>query len=299
MKILLFGKNGQLGWELQRSLVPLGDLVALDADSKEFCGDFTNLEGIANTIRDIAPDVIVNAAAYTAVDKAESDQAVAHAINALAPALLAQEAKRLGACLVHYSTDYVFDGSGATPWKETDRVAPLSVYGKTKLEGDVAIQNAGGRYLIFRTSWIYAARGDNFAKTMLRLAQTRESLNVINDQVGAPTGADLLADLTAHCLLQLRLRPELSGVYHVAASGETTWYDYACFVIERARRDGVSVLVKEGAVKPIPTSDYPVPAARPRNSRLDTQKFRTAFQLYLPHWQQGMIRMLTEMAGTF
>jgi len=213
--------------------------------------------------------------------------------------LLAQEAKRLGACLMHYSTDYVFDGSGATPWKETDRVAPLSVYGKTKLEGDVAIQNAGVSYLIFRTSWIYAARGDNFAKTMLRLAQTRESLNVINDQVGAPTGADLLADLTAHCLLQLSQRPALSGVYHVVAGGETSWYDYACFVIAQARSNGAAGLVKEGAIKPIPSSDYPVPAARPKNSRLDTQKFRTTFQLYLPHWQQGMIRMLTEIAGNF
>jgi dTDP-4-dehydrorhamnose reductase len=201
MKILLFGKNGQVGWELQRSLAPLGEVIALDRHSTDYCGDLLNPAGLAQTVLAVRPDVIVNAVAYTAVDKAESDIANAHTINALAPAHVAQAAMQIGATVVHYSTDYVFDGSGNAPWAETDTPAPLSVYGASKLAGEQAIAASGARHLIFRTSWVYAARGGNFAKTMLRLAQEREALSVINDQIGAPTGADLLADITSprHC----------------------------------------------------------------------------------------------------
>jgi len=295
MRILLFGKNGQVGWELQRSLAPLGDLVALDADSQDFCGDFTNLEGIAQTIRAVAPDIIVNAAAHTAVDKAESEPKFVRAINALAPAALAQEAKRGNAWLIHYSTDYVFDGSGDRPWRETDPTAPLSVYGATKLEGEQLIRQAGCRHLIFRTSWVYGARGGNFAKTMLRLAQERDSLTVINDQIGAPTGADLLADITAHAIRTARQRPELSGLYHVVAAGETSWHGYASFVIEFARNAGIPLKVAPDAIRPVPSSAFPTPAKRPLNSRLDTTKLQSTFGLILPVWQNGVARMLTEI----
>ena len=295
MKILLFGKNGQLGWELQRSLAPLGELVALSTNSQEFCGDFADLEGIVATIRAIAPDVIVNAAAYTAVDKAESDVELATKVNALAPALLANEAKRLGAWLIHYSTDYVFDGSGQQFWQETDQTAPLSVYGKTKLAGEEAIRASECKHLIFRTSWVCAARGGNFAKTMLRLAQERDQLNVINDQFGAPTGAELLADVTAQCIPQALQRPEKAGVYHLAAVGVTTWYDYARFAIEFGRKNGLDIKVASDAIKPIPATAYPLPAPRPSNSRLNTDKLKATFNLTLPNWQVGVTRMLSEI----
>jgi dTDP-4-dehydrorhamnose reductase len=295
MKILLFGKNGQVGWELQRSLATLGDLVALDADSKELCGDFTDLEGLARTVRAVAPDMIVNAAAHTAVDKAESEPGLVRTINALAPGVLAQEANRIGAWLVHYSTDYVFDGSGEKPWLEMDATGPLSVYGATKLAGEQLIQQSGCRHLIFRTSWVYGARGGNFAKTMLRLARERDSLSVIDDQFGAPTGADLLADITAHAIRATRQRPELSGLYHLVAGGETSWHGYANFVIDYARRNGVVLKVASDATKPVPTSAFPTPAKRPHNSRMDTTKLQRTFDLHLPPWQSGVARMLTEI----
>lgn len=295
MKILLLGKNGQVGWELQRSLAPLGELVALGSQSQHYCGDMTNLEGIAKTVRDVAPDIIVNAAAHTAVDKAESEPDIAHAINTLAPSVLAQEAKRSGAWLIHFSTDYVFDGSGDRPWLEDDATSPLGVYGKTKLQGEGAIIAAGCKHLIFRTSWVYAARGNNFAKTMLKLAQTRDALNVINDQFGAPTGADLLADVTAHAIRVALQRPEVSGLYHLVASGETTWHEYANVVIDFARQAGVDVKVVAEAVQAVPTTAFPAPAMRPLNSRLDTRKLKSTFGLTLPHWQIGVKRMLTEV----
>jgi dTDP-4-dehydrorhamnose reductase len=295
MKILLLGKNGQVGWELQRSLVPLGELVALDHDSKELCGDFTYLEGLANTVRTIKPDVIVNAAAHTAVDKAESEAELVRTINARAPGVLAQEAQRANAWLVHYSTDYVFDGGGNKPWLETDATAPLSVYGATKLEGEQLIQRSGCKHLIFRTSWVYGARGGNFAKTMLRLARERDSLSVIDDQVGAPTGADLLADVTAHAIRAARQRPELSGLYHLVAGGETSWHGYASFVIDYARRAGISLKVAPDAIMPVPTSAFPTPAKRPHNSRMDTTKLRKTFDLNLPSWETGVERMLSEV----
>ena len=294
MKILLLGKNGQVGWELQRSLSSLGEVLALDSNSQDYCGDLNDLSGLADTVQRFSPDVIVNAAAYTAVDKAESDQAHAHRVNSQAPGVLAREAKKLNAVLVHYSTDYVFTGNGNKPWQETDPVAPLSVYGSTKLEGEKEILASGCSHLIFRTSWVYAARGNNFAKTMLRLARERDSLNVIDDQFGTPTGADLLADVTAHAIRALHQQPELSGIYHLAAGGETTWCRYARFVLEQALAAGVELNVAPQQVGAITTEAYPTPAKRPKNSRLNTQKLQMAFSLYLPDWQYGVARMLVE-----
>ena len=295
MKILLFGKNGQVGWELQRSLAPLGELVALDSHSQELCGDLTDLEGIARTVRSVAPDVIVNAAAHTAGDKAESEADLARTLNALAPGVLAQQAKQLGAWLIHYSTDYVFDGSGEQPWLETDATGPLSVYGSTKLEGEQLIERSGCRHLIFRTSWVYGARGGNFAKTMLRLARERDSLSVINDQFGAPTGAELLADVTAHAIRTARQRTDLSGLYHLSAGGVTSWHGYASFVLDFARQAGVPLKVAADAIKPVPTTAYPTPAKRPHNSRMDTAKLQHSFELNLPDWRTGVARMLSEV----
>jgi len=300
MKILLLGRGGQVGWELQRSLSVLGDVVALGSDAAHnpngLCGDLTDLDGLARTVEQVRPDVIVNAAAHTAVDKAESEPELARTINALAPAMLAQAATKIGAWLVHYSTDYVFDGSGTTPWKETDRTGPLSVYGQTKLEGEQAVASTP-KHLILRTSWVYATRGGNFAKTMLRLAGEREALTVINDQFGAPTSAELLADVTAHALRQLQDQPALAGLYHCIASGETTWHGYAQFVLGQAQALGLSLKAGPAQVAPTPTSSYPTPAKRPLNSRLDTGKLQAAFGLTLPHWQVGVARMLTEISG--
>lgn len=295
MNILLFGKGGQVGWELQRSLAVLGNVTALDHDSTDHCGDFSNPEGIAATVRALKPDVIVNAAAHTAVDKAESEPELARLLNATTPGVLAREAAALGAWLVHYSTDYVFDGSGTRPWVEADTPAPLSVYGRTKLEGEQLIQQSGAKHLILRTSWVYAARGGNFAKTMLRLAQERERLTVIDDQWGAPTGAELLADVTAHAIRHLQQRPQDAGLYHLVAGGEVTWNGYAKFVIEHASKAQSAIKIVAKEVAPVPTSAFPTPAVRPHNSRLNTSKLQTTFGLTLPHWQTGVERMLTEI----
>jgi dTDP-4-dehydrorhamnose reductase len=292
MKVLLLGKGGQVGWELQRSLAILGDVVSLDHDDG---GDFTQADQLLARVQALAPQVIVNAAAHTAVDKAESEPELARQINATTPALLAIEAKRLGALLVHYSTDYVFDGSGNHARDEEAPIAPLSVYGSTKAEGEDSIRASGCQHLILRTSWVYAARGGNFARTMLRLAAEREQLKVIADQIGAPTGADLLADLTAHMLRAARVNPALTGTYHAVAGGETSWHDYARFVIEFARERGKIVKVTPDQILPIPTSDYPTPARRPLNSRLSTAKLQHRFGLRLPQWQQGVERMLNEI----
>lgn len=298
MKILLFGKNGQVGWELQRSLAPLGELVALDFDSPgDLKADFSRPDTLAATVRAVRPDVIVNAAAHTAVDKAESEVELARRINATAPGALAREATQLNAWLVHYSTDYVFDGSGNAPRGEDAPTGPLSVYGRTKLEGEDLIRASGCRHLILRTSWVYAARGGNFARTMLRLAAEREHLKVIDDQIGAPTGADLLADVTAHALRAIRHRPELGGTYHAVAAGETSWHGYARFVIEWARQRGQAIKVAPEAIAAIPTSAYPTAAKRPLNSRLSTAKLRTGFSLTLPAWEVGVERMLNEVLG--
>jgi len=292
MKILLLGKNGQVGWELQRALAPLGELIALDRHDG---GDLADGAALGATVRAHAPQVIVNAAAYTAVDKAESEPALAEQINATAPALLAGLAHASGALLLHYSSDYVFDGSGEAPRSEDAPTAPLSAYGRSKLAGEQAIRASGCAHLILRTSWVYAARGGNFAKTMLRLAAEREQLKVIADQIGAPTGADLLADLSAHMIRATLAKPALGGVYHAVAAGETSWHAYARHVIEFARARGQALRVAPDQVLAIPTSDYPTPARRPLNSRLSTAKLRAAFGLNLPHWQLGVERMLAEI----
>jgi len=296
MKILILGKNGQVGWELQRALVPLGEVIALDRsgyDAKSMlCGDLSDLEGLHQTIASLKPDVIVNAAAYTVVDKAESEPELARLINAQAPKLLAEEAKKIGALLIHYSTDYVFNGEGEVPWREVDQPAPINQYGQSKFEGEQAIQRSSCKHLIFRTSWVYAAKGNNFAKTMLRLASERQSLSVINDQIGAPTDAALLADCTAHAIYQSIRNPQLLGLYHLTASGETTWYEYAKLVIEHAKSMGIKLMAEKMIA--INTSDYPTPARRPHNSRLDSAKFCNSFNLVLPKWQDGVIRMLDE-----
>ena len=315
MNILLLGKNGQVGWELQRSLSPLGTVTALDrqggftADGQPLCGDLTDLEGLARTVRTLRPDVIVNAAAHTAVDKAESEPELARCLNAQAPTVLAREAAALGAWLVHYSTDYVFDGSGTQPWLETDATGPLGVYGQTKLEGEQGIAASGCRHLIFRTSWVYAARGGNFAKTMLKLAKDRQRLTVINDQFGAPTGADLIADVTAHAMRQVWLQTRvandaandpdgaasLSGTYHLVASGVTTWFDYANHVLGLNTQGGFALGLAVKEVAPVPSTAFVSAAKRPHNSRLSTAKLQQTFGLTLPAWQQGVNRMLAEI----
>jgi len=297
MKILLLGKDGQVGWELQRALAPLGELLALGRSE----ADFSQPESLRKCIRDCAPDVIVNAAAYTAVDKAESDAALAAAVNADAVAVLAQEAQRLGAWLVHYSTDYVFDGAKDGAYVETDATNPLSVYGRTKCAGEEHIRAAEGRHLILRTSWVFAARGANFAKTMLRLAKERAQLNVVADQHGAPTSAELIADATALALHRIAAAGEaanaLSGTYHLVAAGSTTWHGYAQFVLELAQAHGVGLHAGPRQVHPIAAEAYPLPAARPRNSRLDTSRFRAAFGVQLPDWRHHVQRMIAELSA--
>ena len=294
MKLLLLGKGGQVGWELQRSLAPLGELVALDFDSTDFNADFSRPEQLAETVLKVRPDVIVNAAAHTAVDKAEGEPEFARKLNATSPGVVAEAAQQIGALMVHYSTDYVFDGSGTKPWKEDDATGPLSVYGSTKLEGEQLVVQHCAKHLIFRTSWVYAARGGNFAKTMLRIAKERDRLTVINDQFGAPTGAELLADITAHAIRATLQDPSKAGLYHAVAGGITTWHGYARFVIEQAKAAGVELKAGPEAVEPVPTSAFPTPARRPNNSRLDTTKLQSTFGLVLPDWQSGVARMLRE-----
>ena len=295
MKILLLGKNGQVGWELQRSLAPLGEMLALDRHSAPWCGDLSQPERLAQTVRDYRPDVIVNAAAHTAVDKAESEPELARCLNATAPEALAKAAAEVGAWLVHYSTDYVFNGQGDQPWQEGGATDPLSVYGQTKLEGEQAIAAAYAKHLIFRTSWVYAARGGNFAKTMLRLAGERERLTVIDDQHGAPTGADLIADVTAHAIRRVLQQQELAGIYHLVAAGETTWHGYASHVIAKARLINPDLALKVNEIAPVSTASFPTAAQRPLNSRLSTHKLQQAFGLVLPPWQLGVDRMLAEI----
>ncbi|MGC1183502.1 dTDP-4-dehydrorhamnose reductase [Legionella sp.] len=294
MKILLLGKNGQLGWQLQRALLPLGEVITLDRTNRSsLCGDLSNLDGLKQTIHTLDPQIIVNAAAYTAVDKAESEPELARLINAQAPEVLAREAAALGSLLVHYSSDYVFDGSGNKPWQESDPAAPLNHYGQSKLEGEQAIQASGCRHLIFRTSWIYSTYGNNFAKTVIRLAREREVLHIVNDQIGVPTNAATLADITAHALRTALQLPEVNGLYHVAPQGEVSWYDYANFVIKEAQDLGEVFQVQN--IVPISSADYVTPAMRPYNSRLDTSKFSDTFSLRLPYWECEMTRVLKEI----
>lgn len=297
MRLLLLGPNGQVGWELQRALAPLGEIVTLDRrTSGELCGDLTQLDGLAQTVRTVRPDVIVNAAAYTAVDRAESEPDLARLVNAEAPAVLAREAKASGARLVHYSTDYVFDGSGDRRWQESDRTGPINVYGETKLAGEDAIRESGCHHLIFRTSWVYAPRGANFIRTMLRLAAERDGLKVIDDQMGAPTGAELIADVTAHVLRTVHsVDNKSSGFYHLAAAGETSWHGYASFVIEHARRAGWPIRIANEAIEAVPTEAFPTAAKRPHNSRLDCSRLERTFGLRMPDWQRGVERAVDEM----
>ncbi|QOV62496.1 dTDP-4-dehydrorhamnose reductase [Kosakonia pseudosacchari] len=296
MNILLFGKTGQVGWELQRALVPLGKVIAVDVHSTEYCGDFSNPQGVVETVRRIRPDVVVNAAAHTAVDKAESERDYAQLLNATSVEAIAREVGTLGRWLVHYSTDYVFPGSGDKPWRETDEPAPLNVYGETKLAGERAIQRYCPNHLIFRTSWVYASKGNNFAKTMLRLAKDREILSIIDDQYGAPTGAELLADCTAHAIRTVLKKPDVAGLYHLVAAGTTTWYSFAQLVFDEARKEGVALALN--STNPIATEAYPTPAKRPKNSRLNTEKFQREFDLVLPPWELGVKRMLAELFST-
>lgn len=293
MRLLLLGKNGQLGWELQRALAPLGEVIALDRNSTDYCGDLTNLVGLAETIEQLAPTVVINAAAYTAVDKAESEQALAKQINTTAVSVIARSAERVGALLVHYSTDYVFNGRGDMPWRESDATGALNVYGQTKWEGEQAITRYCLRHLIFRTSWVYAAKGNNFPKSILKLASECGELSVINDQFGAPTGAELIADCTAHAILKTITNNKLFGIYHLVSSGSTSWYEYAKFVLARSKKGGFELEAKE--VSPVPTESFPTVAIRPRNSRLDNTKFQQAFDLILPDWRLGLVRMLNEI----
>lgn len=305
MTILLLGCGGQVGWELQRALAPLGPVEALDFSgpgpqvAPTLRADFADPAQVAEIVRRVRPSVVVNAAAHTAVDKAESEPDLARLINATTPGAVAQVAADIGALLVHYSTDYVFDGSGTQARDESAVTAPLNVYGQTKLEGEQRVRDSGCRHLIFRTSWVYAARGGNFARTMLKLAAERDALKVIADQHGAPTGADLLADVTAHAIRSVSQAggDERLGLYHLVASGETTWHAYASHVIEWARAKGLPVKVAADAIEAVPTSAYPTPAQRPHNSRLDTRRVQAAFGLTLPHWQVGVDRMLTEISG--
>lgn len=290
--ILLTGVTGQVGFELQRALAPLGPVLALD---RQAC-DLADGTALLHKVRQLRPVIIVNPAAYTAVDKAEAEPDLAMAINAVAPGLLGQAAAEVGALVVHYSTDYVFDGSGTRPYMETDRPHPLSVYGRSKLAGEQALQASGARHLILRTSWVFGAFGDNFAKTMLRLAAEREQLKVVADQFGAPTSAALIADVTAQILGQfLRCGSPDGfplGLYHLAAGGETCWHEYAATVIAAARRAGRPLKLAEDGLRPIPGRDYPTPAPRPANSRLDTRRLRETFGLELPDWRQGLDHVL-------
>lgn len=299
MKILLFGKNGQIGWELQRTLAPLGKVVALDQGGGEgLVGELTDETGLRATVAAVSPDVIVNAAAYTDVDRAESEPEFVHRINAAALGVLAGEAAARGIWLVHYSTDYVFDGSGERPWHEDDPTGPLSVYAKSKLAGEEAIRASNCRHLILRTSWVYGARGSNFARTMLKLAAERDRLMVVSDQVGAPTGADLVADVTAHLVRSILTgaMKHFGGLYHLVPAGETSWHAYASLVINEARRRGMALKVKE--IVPIRSSDWSSSVVRPLNSRLDTTKLRTDFGIHLPDWQFGVMRLLDEILNT-
>jgi dTDP-4-dehydrorhamnose reductase len=289
-KILLLGKDGQVGWELQRALAPLGLLTALN---RREC-DLAEAAQVQAVLEQYEPEVIVNAAAYTAVDQAESDQALAHRINVDAVAELARYAREMGSLLVHYSTDYVFDGTKPEAYVEDDITNPLSVYGQTKLDGENRIRDALCRHLIFRTSWVYAARGGNFARTMLRLASERTALSVIDDQIGTPTSAELIADVTAHALRDVLSGRAPGGTYHLAAAGEASWYDYAKFVIERVRDQGQTLALAVDGLRPIPASDYPLPAKRPQNSRLNTHLLERSFALKLPQWEDGVARVLDE-----
>ena len=295
MKLLLLGSNGQLGWELQRSISMLGKLKVCDRNTV----DFFDLDGLRKLIRGYKPDVIVNAAAYTDVDKAESDEENACQINSKAVDLLAQEAKVLDAWLIHYSTDYVFDGTKMGAYIEEDKTNPLSIYGKTKLQGEEAIKKSKCKYLIFRTSWLYGAHGKNFFKTIIKLAKERDELRVISNQIGAPTSAELVADVTSLCLYRIAQNSlsskEISGIYHLTSTGKASWYEFAKYIIIEAQKFGGVFLTNPENIIAVNTSEYVLPAKRPVNSLLDTQKLCKTFNLYLPAWQIHADRAIKEL----
>lgn len=294
MRLLLTGKNGQLGFELQRALAPLGEVTALDRSG---C-DLRDPEAIRAVVRAVRPDCIVNAAAYTDVDRAETDRDAAFAVNAAAVGVLGEEAARIAACVVHYSTDYVFNGHKAAPYCEEDVPDPRSVYGQSKLAGERALQASGARSLILRTSWVVGVHGDNFARTMLRLAESRDSLDVVSDQVGAPTSAALLADITAHLVRQVQRDSPANfpfGLYHLAAGGETSWHEYACTVIDAAIRAGRPLKLTRETIRPVLAAVRGSVACRPANSRLDTRKLRDSFGFTLPHWREGLGHVLQQI----
>lgn len=294
MKILLTGKCGQVGFELQRALACLGEVCAVDqADC-----DLADVSAIRELVRVSKPDVIVNPAAYTAVDKAESEPGLAHAVNAVAPGILGEEAARLGAWVVHYSTDYVFDGTKLEAYTEDDPTNPQSVYGRTKRDGEIALRESGARHLIFRTSWVVGAHGNNFAKTILRLALEREQLTVVADQYGAPTSAALLADVTAQLVRQRQSEGAdrfSYGLYHLVAGGDTTWCEYARFVVSEALAAGKPLKLVPETIRGIRSSEYPTAAKRPANSRLDTGELRRTFGFELPDWQNGVRHVLQQI----
>lgn len=293
MEVLLLGANGQVGHELRKTLTSLGNVVALARPDI----DFLKPGSLRAAVRQHRPAVIVNAAAYTAVDKAETDAEHAFAVNAVAPGVLAEEAKAIGASLVHYSTDYVFDGSKPTSYVETDKTAPLSVYGRSKRDGELAMR-ACRKHLIFRTSWVFGAHGNNFIKTMLLLAKDRPSLRVVADQFGAPTSAALIAEITADVLHQMAHQSESNprwGLYHLAAGGETTWYGLASYAIARAEAMALPLRATPSTITPITSADYPTPATRPANSRLATTKLQNAFALTPPDWQAGVEEVLARI----
>lgn len=296
MKILLLGKNGQVGWELQRSLAPLGELISVDRKQ----ANLAKPEELRNFIANLSPDIIVNAAAYTAVDNAETDKELAFKVNAEAVGVIATEAKRLNAWFINYSTDYVYDGLKTGFYTEGDNVNPRSVYGKSKLSGEDLIRASGCKYLNFRTSWVFAAKGSNFAKSMLRLASERAELSIVADQIGAPTSAELIADVTMLCIQQLITNNlafglERIGTYHLVSSGVTSWYLYAQYVINKGIELGFDLKLTADKIKPIRTEEYPLPACRPSNSRLSTEKIEKAFNIRLPNWSVYIDRMLVEM----
>lgn len=294
MKILLFGADGQLGRQLRRALGALGDVTALTRGTAPWCGDLADAEGIARTVRELRPDAIVNAAAYTNVDGAESDADAAFLVNARACETLAVEAARAGAWLVHYSTEYVFDGQGERPWRESDRTAPLNVYGRSKLAGEQAVAAHCPRHLILRTSWLYDTWGDSFLKWVIQAAEQRARLDVVADQWGAPTRSALVADVTAQLLRVAQ--PSQAGIYHVSAAGETSRHGMAVFALECARRHGMHLQAGPGDVRAVTSAAFPRPAARPANSRLDTSRLRTTFGVALPPWQEGVDAVVSEWA---
>ena len=295
MKILLFGKNGQVGWELNRSLQPLGEVIALGRED----ADFSEPESLRRIVQDVSPDVIVNAVAYTSVDKAEEEEELATKINGVAPGILAEEALKLDALLVHYSTDYVFDGTKTSPYVETDKPNPVNTYGRTKLAGELAIQSSGCDHLIFRTSWVYTARGHNFLLTMLKLAQEREALSIVNDQIGSPTSARLIADSTVLCVQQA-IKEKLVGIfssdlYHMTTSGHTSWHGFTKEIVKLASQS-LNLKLKIKDIKAIPTADYPTPAIRPMNSRLALTKLESIFAIKMPGWKGARYQCMEEVS---